>query len=451
MISRIYQDDSKNENGGIDFSQMRLRFPKVIGPLTRDAFCLAFGQGVVALAMLLGMRVITELVSQSVYGQVSLLVGITLLGRQTFAFPYLQAALRLYPDAVATNEVPIFRKIIRTNLLKTVAISMTLLLIGGIIYTSLNNDISFILFAIAAGLLACDVALTLDTDLYNAARNHRHFVTITIGNAWLRPGLAVLAIYFLGSTAGAVLGGYFAATFLVLILLRILPVQRVGVVPGSKSSNNINELSKQIHKYAFPLIPLAVVGWVSSLSDRYLIAAFIDMKSVGLYAAAYNLMSMPFNMVQAVIERSLRPVYFDAVSSGNRTLANHHFSLWLISVLTICTVGVVCVFFFCDFIVHICLASGYYESAVFMPWIALGHFFLATSQVYENRCLAFKKPSYVLMIRTGGAALSLIIAIPFIRYYGLSGAAWAVPVYFGAQLLLSILFSGKITIHKGFV
>ena len=176
-----------------------------------------------------------------------------------------------------------------------------------------------------------------------------------------------------------------------------------------------------------------------------LIAAFIDVKSVGLYAAAYNLMSMPFTMVHEVITRSIRPEYYNAVSSGNIVIANRKFSIWLMSVVAICSAGLLLAFLFSGFIARICLASEYYESAIFMPWIALGHLFLATSQVYENRCLAFKKPSYVLMIRTGGAALSLITAIPFIRYYGLLGAAWAVPIYFGAQLLLSILFSGKIS------
>jgi O-antigen/teichoic acid export membrane protein len=41
------------------------------------------------------------------------------------------------------------------------------------------------------------------------------------------------------------------------------------------------------------------------------------------------------------------------------------------------------------------------------------------------------------LVEAASAALSVIIAAPFVWRYGIEGAAWAVPVYFGAQLLLA--------------
>lgn len=408
------------------------------GRLTSDLFWLASGQAMVAIAMLLGVRIITELVSPAVYGQISLLMGIALLGRQTFAFPYLQAGLRFYPEAVVSKQVGILRKIISWNLFKTSGVCIMLLLFGGAVYVSLYKNIPFGFFAIIAGILAADIYLTLDTDFYNAARLHRHFVIIVAGNAWLRPAVAVLVVMFLGPTAGSVLGGYFMATLFVLAIIYIFPVKRVGVFSENENKADLRLFSKQIHKYAIPLIPLAIVGWVSSLSDRYFIAALIDIKSVGIYAGAYNLMSMPFTMFQAVIERALRPVYFDAVSKGDTAMAKRYYSIWLASVFGTCTIGVILAFLFSSFIVQVCLASEYRSSAAFMPWIALGHLFLVMSTVFETKCLAHKKSQYVLIIQALGAIFSIITVIPLIKGYGLLGAAWAVPIYFGLRLLVAI-------------
>ena len=172
--------------------------------------------------------------------------------------------------------------------------------------------------------------------------------------------------------------------------------------------------------------------------------SFIDIKSVGIYAGAYNLMSMPFTMVQTVIERTLRPVYFEAVSNGNAALADRYYNIWIISVLAICAAGVTLAFLFSDFIVRLCLASEYHASTVFMPWIALGHLFLAISKIFETRCLAWKKSGYVLVIQTSGAVFSVLAVIPLVKAYGASGAAWAVPIYFGAQLVIAYLINSTL-------
>jgi O-antigen/teichoic acid export membrane protein len=73
-----------------------------------------------------------------------------------------------------------------------------------------------------------------------------------------------------------------------------------------------------------------------------------------------------------------------------------------------------------------------------MPWIMAGYSFLVTSYITTRICYANGRTIDVLVIETVGAISSLVIGLMLIYHAGLFGAAIAVPVYFGIQLLVSI-------------
>jgi len=156
-----------------------------------DGFLIASGQLAQAIAMLVGIRLLSELISPKVYGTVTLLMGTVLLGRQIFGFPFLQAALRFYPEALQANFLPQLRRIIKSYLFTIIAGYTILYLIGGLIYSNFNNSISYYLFIISSALLCFEVACVLETDLFNAARMQRHFVVIQVLHSWSRPLFAV--------------------------------------------------------------------------------------------------------------------------------------------------------------------------------------------------------------------------------------------------------------------
>ena len=65
-------------------------------------------------------------------------------------------------------------------------------------------------------------------------------------------------------------------------------------------------------------MPLALLGWVISLSDRYVLAGLTSPVQTGIYAAGYGLASTPFIMLDQFLALTLRPVYFDAVGQRDR-------------------------------------------------------------------------------------------------------------------------------------
>jgi O-antigen/teichoic acid export membrane protein len=90
------------------------------------------------------------------------------------------------------------------------------------------------------------------------------------------------------------------------------------------------------------------------------------------------------------------------------------------------------------------LAEHYRGAIKLMPWIALGYCLLVISYVFEKACYAYKRTKAVLYIQISGAIASICIAIPLVYYWGLQGAAVAVPLYFGIQLLVSIHMARRV-------
>jgi O-antigen/teichoic acid export membrane protein len=81
------------------------------------------------------------------------------------------------------------------------------------------------------------------------------------------------------------------------------------------------------------------------------------------------------------------------------------------------------------------LASEYRAHSALTGWIAAGYVLLSVAQVLERVCYAHHDTRGVLWVEAAGAVLSVAVAAPLIYFYGIEGAAWAVPLYFGGQLL----------------
>ncbi|MBV8267213.1 MAG: hypothetical protein JO252_12870, partial [Planctomycetaceae bacterium] len=99
-----------------------------------DGAWLVSGQGLTAISMLVGVRLLTEAVPPEVYGAVSLMVGILTLGRNLFCFPFCQASLRFYSDAARRGQVGELRAILIRYLSRSSLLLAGLIVLLGIPY-----------------------------------------------------------------------------------------------------------------------------------------------------------------------------------------------------------------------------------------------------------------------------------------------------------------------------
>jgi len=406
--------------------------------LLKEAAWSGFGKIAAALGMLVGIRLLTETVPKEVYGTVSLLIGLITLGNNLFAAPLLQAAQRFHSEVALYDGVPQLRGIIVGMLKWTVGTIVCLILVVGGIYTHFTS-LSFLIFLLLAAFLSLQVIQNLEISLFTAARRQKAVAIWSVSEAWLKPAIAVLIIVVFGASSFSILLGYSIATGAILLLFYLLPIQAEGKNLSKKHGELDSKLLSNIRSYAIPLIPLAIVGWTISLSDRYIIGGLLGMADVGIYAASYGLISMPFLITSGAVSQALRPLYFQSVSTDNKSLEKKMFLIWFTAMSFLCLFGVIAVYYFRHWIAVCLLAREYRSGTVLMPWIAAGIGFQVISQIFENILFAYKQTGFVLLVHSVGAIVCVVSVVCLIGRFGLVGAAVACPVYYSSMLIISMI------------
>ncbi len=407
----------------------------------------AVGQVVYSVGLLVGIKVITSLVSPEVYGLLALFVALLNLCSGIFARPIIQAGLRFYHEVCRPEELFLMRSVLKKMLWRSGTFVVALIAGGSFFYIRHVSGGSYWLTLALVSLLIADIWRTYESSLLNAARNQRQFALWLASEGWLRPAGAIVFIYLMGPVPDAILVGYAVGAFTGIAIFN-RPDQ--GLKPGDSGNQTEDsvQLRKHILEYAGPLFGLAFVGWISSTGDRYLLAGMMGMQEVGIYAAAYGLIMRPFMLVETVVELTVRPLYFEAVAAGLKDREARILWTWLLITGLTCAVGFILVIFMKFWIASFFLGKGFEQSAVLMPYIAAGGSLLVVSHVLEKPFYAYMRTGPVLAIQILVAGFSLLAAFLCIRWWGLKGTAIAMLVYYSFQCGLILVFRRLIILDK---
>jgi O-antigen/teichoic acid export membrane protein len=261
--------------------------------------------------------------------------------------------------------------------------------------------------------------------------------------------MAVALAWLFGAHGAAILGGYLVGCLIALAGFRIIAggTERAHL-QSAPVETPLREVSHRLRHYALPLIALPLIGWVSGQADRYLVGGFAGVAATGVYAALYGLASKPFLVLSAGADSALRQPYYARASSGNSAAERYALALWLTAVAGVSIVLWLLLALLHADIAALLLAKEYRAHSVLMAWVAGGYVLLCLAQVFERVCYAHHDTRGVLWVEASGAALSVVVAGPLVYTYGIAGAAWAVPVYFGAQLVIAAARARRAWRHR---
>lgn len=407
----------------------------------------AAGQIIGILGSLVGIRLLTQVVPTDVYGLASLLLAGLTLGIQALIVPANNATLRFYADVKPTGRVWMLRRATMRLLLPFVGLLLVLVTGVGSAWVFLSK-ISYLAVAAMACFAIVESFKSTEINFLTAARRQRPVAIMKVLESCLCPLLAVVAVLLFGKSAACIVGGQAVGMAVVLLcLLTIIPREGRGgpAEQDEKLKRELSDLRGHMAGFAGPMIFVAVVTWVSGLSDRYLIGWLCDASQVGIYSPAYGLASFPFLTALGIVYQTLYPHYCVVVAGNRRDLEKRTFRFWVLIVCLIAVCGVAIFVLFKDYIAWLLLAPQYRQGADMMPWIAAGNGLLIISMVFGDRLKAHKRTGAVLVGTAVGAIASVAITIPFILHWGRAGAAYACPCYFGLQLLVMVFLAMRPT------
>lgn len=402
------------------------------------------GQLISALGMLVSVRLLTEYLMPEVFGEVILIVGAAALFTTLISNPILQALLRYYPDHSEKQNTQLLLGVVSSSLGRMVIIFVVIAIpIGCGLYWYWNKPITYVFLLVA--LVVVETIKNYEFAILNAVKNQVLYAIWFASEAWLRPLIVVLLAVSFDANVANVLLAYILASILIFLVVqsknpsRVVDRYRFSIPKDSE----VSALLKSIKTYSIPLLPLALIGWLSGLGDRYLIGSLMSFADAGIYAAVYGLMSQPFLLAGRVFELTFRPNFQQAISTKNYNNAKKIFIVWFLGTISVVALGCTLIYFFQNEIAWLLLGKEFRVGRELMVWIALGYVFLVLSYVFERVCYACDKTKYILTIQCFGIVVGMAAIAYGISQKGLLGAAMAVPIYFGFQLLISIILANK--------
>jgi O-antigen/teichoic acid export membrane protein len=400
----------------------------------REGIWVGTGQLLSAAAALVSVRVLTGLLTPASFGQFALLLGIVTLCQSIVSGPWAQSALYFLPRAGTASDV-VQRRSERIVLLSAIPFCIVMIvywLFGGRVLGG-----SWWSGAIMALLMIVETVRPMMQSFLSAHAMQRAMSLWSIADSWLRLAGAMLMLMIFPNSPYAVLTGYIAASVVVYVPTWFA-LRRIGghtTLPPPDVTQDIS--FRAMARYALPLFPLALCGWISAQGDRYIIGALVSVAAAGNYAAIYGLVSRPFLLAAQTVQLTLRPEYYQAVTRADTVREREIERRWLQTTALFSAIGFAAFCLLQKPIAELVLAPGYRSYAYLMPWLAAGYALLAFDYVYERVCYAYHDTRAVMFIQLAGAAAGILLGVGFVWKFGMPGAAFAVPFYFGLQLILA--------------
>lgn len=411
--------------------------------LIKEGGWVFFGQASVAIISLVGLRILTEIAPPNLLGGATLLLGAITLLRNIFIAPIGNTQIRFHSEYLNTGHAKWFDDNIRRLYIKLLIISILIFIIIFFVWTySSEYPFNLLLLLILILYYALDVIKSFKINRLSAERRQKYAaiwqtIDTVLVNAFFIVALLIVnnvESYLAGQSLGLLMG---------LLIFGFISYPKIE--NKKKENPDYSEIKSKIIHYGLPFVPLAIVAWISNLSDRYIIGNFLNLNEVGIYTAVYSIASRPFLMMGGILSGFFRPLLFQKESQNDSVNARKTFKVWVLTTLFIFSLGVILYLLGGNLLIKLLLAKAYANNT-YLIFIIIGiaYAIFSFNQIIENRILSFGNSNKIIYPNAIAAIIKLIVNFLLIPYYGINGAAFATLTSFIIQLLLLLSIYFKI-------
>lgn len=296
--------------------------------------------------------------------------------------------------------------------------------------------IPFGMFTILSGVMN-SIFKVYSNLLINQQRPGR-FLWINLVNFALTISLSLLILYqFPYTLYGPILGRLLPAIVSATLSLALI---------GSEYGLNWNRTYlKKLFEYSTPIMIYALLTWVISYIDRFLILRFMgDATKVGIYDIAVKIV-IGLDLIMAGLVNTVNPKAYSiwkarGISETTPEINRYYngitaFFLLLIPLFVLLTPVLIPLVIF---------KPLYYEAFVFLPILAAGYLTRVWFYMYMAPILFFRKTSALPRVFLISAVFNILLAAVMIHFFGLMGAVVTNFLVKPVQALLMYLECRKI-------
>jgi O-antigen/teichoic acid export membrane protein len=238
---------------------------------------------------------------------------IGVLFQQLLFGPLSGSYMRYFSIASERKEIPAYLSAVKKSALQSTLISILLFsFIILLFYIRGLTSVIYLLIFSFLFMLFSSYNNFMD-NLQNAARQ-RIVVAWHQGiGSWLKYLLAIVFIFFLGSTSQVAMFS-FALSAVVVLASQFFFFKKSDSfrIEGfaQPDSTQKNQWNRSIWVYATPFIMWGIFTWAQLSSDRWALGLFTSTADVGLYTALYQIGYYPVSFLSGIFLQFISPIIF---------------------------------------------------------------------------------------------------------------------------------------------
>lgn len=417
--------------------------------LSKEAGWIVTGQFASVLGALVLVRVLTEYLQPAEYGELALGLTIAGLVNQVIMGGVTSGIGRFYSIAAEKGDLlGYLRASGRLMGYATLAVgAIALALTAGLLATGHSQWMG-----LAAAVLVFSVLSGFNSSLsgiQNAARQ-RAIVALHSGmDAWLKIGLAVGVMLWLGSGSTAVVLGYTLSAMLVTISQMYFLKRLLRVQTGADYRKGNENWERQMWLFSWPMMAGGLFNWGYYASQRWSLELFVSTAEVGKFYALTQIAYTPIALAGSLFMSFVIPIIYARVGApGNHArVANVRALIFRIAgagfSVTLLIAGIATVAH--EWIFQLLVAEQYRDMSVFMPLVVIAAGLLQASIALGSILTTTNKTKAVLPLAIYGQSFIIATNMGLAKMWGVDGLIYS--MLFGA--VLHIVWMYRIVLAQG--
>lgn len=412
-----------------------------------EAGWVAAGQFAAFLGGFATIKILTSQLGPDAYGQLALGISIAGVLHMFLYGPIEQTALRFVSVYREREQLGLlFRVLGRFHAYAALLVGAGLVCAVAASQMLVGWGWGFLILTALALGLAGGINTTL-ASLQSAFRRRATVALFQVSDVWLRLLLACAGLAWFGISANIALLGFCLATSATAAVQLLWTWHNPPVPVAQLQGHAVGDGAEQramaeLAIYGRPYIAFAAFAWLSAYSDRWMILTFLDDRSVGIYAALFQIANAPIALIIGFSNLYLVPLIFDrAGAAGTKDQIRSSASLLRLTVLIhlVILIGIIAVTaVFGEWIVRLLTSETFSQYASHLWLICLGISLSSIGQLLIVKGLAHGQTQQYILPKFVQIVLLLVSMFILIRPLALTGVALSLCIS-GAGYLAAVI------------
>lgn len=418
--------------------------------LAKEGSWIIFGQISSAIASLVLVRILTEHLDPSQYGQLALALTLGTLVCQIAFSGSMPGIMRYYTIAAEKGQASEYLLATRHMMAygTFIALGLSGLLLFSLPLFGKSDMLMLTCMTIIFSLLSNYNAT--QSMIQNAARQRLTVALHGSMDSWVRVLIALAFLTLWGNSATMVVVAYIVSLLLVLMSQAIF-IQRL--IPGKVTRTaKSRRWADKIWEYSKPFVYFNTFTWVQASSDRWALDVFGTPQDVGLYTVLLQLGFTPIAIFIGLISTLIAPILFqrsgDTVDPS-RNIEAHKLAWQITAIILLCTL-IACLFasLLHGWIFRLLVAEQYYPISYLLPWMVLASGFFSAGQMLSLKLMSELKTKAMVLPKIATSLLGALLSFSGAYLAGSKGVVYGAITFSILQLLwLAWLSRHPISIH----